>query len=307
MLMNNLTRNQIGNRTIFITIVVNILLSLIKLMAGFIGHSTSMISDGVHSLSDVISSIGVLIGFKISQKPADFEHPYGHEKFEAILSKVLAFILFMTGLSIGFSAIQTIISNSYIKPQMIAIWAAILSIVIKEWMYHYTLRRAKKIESTALAADAWHHRSDALSSIGALVGIIGARLGYPILDPLAAIVITVIILKVAIDIFIEATNQVIDKSANPEIIKEITQYIQSVEGVLAIDCLKTRIHSNRIYVDLEISVDPTLTLIEAHAIAETVHYQLEHHLHKIKHCTVHVNPLHLPGDAPHKYHHTHNE
>ena len=303
--MTHSTREQIGNRTILITVVMNIFLSLIKLLAGFIGHSTSMISDGVHSLSDVISSIGVFIGLRISQKPADIDHPYGHEKFEAVLSKILAFILFLTGLSIGYSAIETIVSSSYIIPKMMTIWAALLSIGVKEWMYHYTIRQAKKIESTALAADAWHHRSDSLSSIGALIGIIGARLGFPILDPLAALVITLIILKVAIEIFVEATNQVIDKAASPELVNEIIQQIQSVNGVLAIDSLKTRVHSNRIYVDLEISVEATLSLIEAHTIAEAVHYQLEQNIHKIKHCTVHVNPLKLPSDPPGKYHHPH--
>lgn len=303
--MTHSTREQIGNRTILITVVMNIFLSLIKLLAGFIGHSTSMISDGVHSLSDVISSIGVFIGLRISQKPADIDHPYGHEKFEAVLSKILAFILFLTGLSIGYSAIETIVSSSYIIPKMMTIWAALLSSGVKEWMYHYTIRQAKKIESTALAADAWHHRSDSLSSIGALIGIIGARLGFPILDPLAALVITLIILKVAIEIFVEATNQVIDKAASPELVNEIIQQIQSVNGVLAIDSLKTRVHSNRIYVDLEISVEATLSLIEAHTIAEAVHYQLEQNIHKIKHCTVHVNPLKLPSDPPCKYHHPH--
>ena len=303
--MTHSTREQIGNRTILITVVMNIFLSLIKLLAGFIGHSTSMISDGVHSLSDVISSIGVFIGLRISQKPADIDHPYGHEKFEAVLSKILAFILFLTGLSIGYSAIETIVSSSYIIPKMMTIWAALLSIGVKEWMYHYTIRQAKKIESTALAADAWHHRSDSLSSIGALIGIIGARLGFPILDPLAALVITLIILKVAIEIFVEATNQVIDKAASPELVNEIIQQIKSVNGVLAIDSLKTRVHSNRIYVDLEISVEATLSLIEAHTIAEAVHYQLEQNIHKIKHCTVHVNPLKLPSDPPCKYHHPH--
>lgn len=303
--MTHSTREQIGNRTILITVVMNIFLSLIKLLAGFIGHSTSMISDGVHSLSDVISSIGVFIGLRISQKPADIDHPYGHEKFEAVLSKILAFILFLTGLSIGYSAIETIVSSSYIIPKMMTIWAALLSIGVKEWMYHYTIRQAKKIESTALAADAWHHRSDSLSSIGALIGIIGARLGFPILDPLAALVITLIILKVAIEIFVEATNQVIDKAASPELVNEIIQQIQSVNGVLVIDSLKTRVHSNRIYVDLEISVEATLSLIEAHTIAEAVHYQLEQNIHKIKHCTVHVNPLKLPSDPPCKYHHPH--
>lgn len=300
--MNSSTREQIGNRTLIVTIVMNAVLTLIKIVIGFIGHSASMISDGVHSLSDIISSIGVLIGFRLSQKPADCSHPYGHEKFEPILSKILSFILCLTGLSIGYSAIETILSNSYSVPGLITIWAALLSIGVKEWMYHYTIYQAKKIESTALAADAWHHRSDSLSSIGALIGIIGARLGFPILDPLAALIITAIILKVSVQIFIEATNQVVDKAASPQMIAQIKDQIQQVNGVLAIDSLKTRIHSNRIYVDLEISVNPTLSLIEAHAIAENVHYQLEQHIHQIKHCTVHVNPFKLPGDPPNKYH-----
>ena len=284
--MNSSNREQIGNHTLLVTIVMNTILTMIKLVAGLVGHSASMISDGIHSLSDVISSIGVLIGFRLSQKPADCSHPYGHEKFEPILSKILSFILCLTGLSIGYSAIETIVSHHYLTPGSVTIWAALLSIAVKEWMYHYTLYQAKKINSTALAADAWHHRSDSLSSIGALIGIIGARLGFPILDPLAALIITVIILKVAIQIFIA----------------QIKQQIEQVDGVLAIDSLKTRIHSNRIYVDLEISVDPTLSLIKAHAIAEQVHYQLEHHLPQIKHCTVHVNPFKLPEDPPNKYH-----
>lgn len=300
--VNSSNREQIGNHTLLVTIVMNTILTMIKLVAGLVGHSASMISDGIHSLSDVISSIGVLIGFRLSQKPADFSHPYGHEKFEPILSKILSFILCLTGLSIGYSAIETIVSHHYLTPGSVTIWAALLSIAVKEWMYHYTLYQAKKINSTALAADAWHHRSDSLSSIGALIGIIGARLGFPILDPLAALIITVIILKVAIQIFIEATNQVIDKAASPQLIAQIKQQIEQVDGVLAIDSLKTRIHSNRIYVDLEISVDPTLSLIKAHAIAEQVHYQLEHHLPQIKHCTVHVNPFKLPEDPPNKYH-----
>lgn len=289
--MYDLEREQIGQKTIYITILLNVFLSIIKLVAGIVGKSSSMISDAVHSLSDVFSSVGVLIGLKIAGKPADADHPYGHEKFEPILTKILAFILFITGVSIGSSAISTISSGQFTTPGMIALWAAILSIVVKEWMYHYTLIKAKKIDSTALAADAWHHRTDALSSVGALIGIAGARMGFPILDPLASLVITVIILKAAVDIFIAATNQLVDKSATPEIISEIKDCILEVPGVVTIDSLKTRIHSNRIYMDLEIGVNPNLSLIAAHEIAEAVHDNIETKMSKIKHCTVHVNPV----------------
>ncbi|NFC30073.1 cation transporter, partial [Clostridium botulinum] len=180
--MKNEERLKIGNKVSNIAIVVNIILSFIKILFGIIGHSAATIADGIHSLSDVLSTIAVIIGLKISSKPAVKDHPYGHEKLEAVTSKLLATMLFLTALFIGYSGIKVIINKDFSVPSKITIYVAILSIVTKEWMYRYTLKAAKKINSTALEADAWHHRSDSFSSIGTLIGIVGARLKYPILD-----------------------------------------------------------------------------------------------------------------------------
>lgn len=281
---------KIANKITTVTILWNVILAVVKLLIGVIGKSSALISDGIHSFSDVISTFCVIIGLKMSQKPEDSDHPYGHEKFEPILTKVLAFILFLTAGSIGISAVENIISKNYSTPGSITLIAAIFSIVIKEWMYHYTLAGAKKINSSALKADAWHHRTDALSSIGSFIGILGALLGFPICDSLASIVICIIILKASIDIFLQAANQLVDKSADDETLKKIEEIIFSVKGIINIDSLKTRIHSNRLYIDLEVSADKNLSFIEAHNIAEAVHNKLEEEIKTVKHCTVHMNP-----------------
>lgn len=281
---------KIANRITTVTIIWNIILAVIKSLIGFLGNSSALISDGIHSFSDVISTICVLIGLKMSQKPEDNDHPYGHEKFEPILTKVLAFILFITAASIGLSAVENIINGNYQNPTSIALLAAAFSIGIKEWMYHYTLKGANRINSSALKADAWHHRTDALSSIGSFVGILGAMLGYPICDALASIVICIIILKASIDIFLQAANQLVDKSADDETLSKIEGVIFSIDGILSIDSLKTRIHSNRMYIDLEVSADKSLSFVDAHNIAEKVHHKIEEEFETVKHCTVHMNP-----------------
>ena len=181
----------------FVTIIINIILSLFKFIAGVISHSSAMISDAVHSASDVLSTIIVMIGIKASQKTSDKEHPYGHERIECVASFLLSVALFITGLSIGVDAAKTIVLKTYENKEsigFIALIAAVLSIVTKEWMFWYTRSGAKKLSSTALMADAWHHRSDALSSVGALIGIGLSMAGFPIFDPIASIIICVLIL-----------------------------------------------------------------------------------------------------------------
>ena len=206
------------------------------------------------------------------------------------MTKILAMILLITGLTIGYEAVKMIINGDYVEPGKIAIYGAILSIIVKEWMYHYTLRVAKKIDSTALKADAWHHRTDALSSIAVLIGVVGARNGFLILEPLMAIVICIIIVKMSIEIFIEAASQLVDTAVDDETLKELEEIIYSVEDVLSIDELKTRIHSNRIYIDLEIGLDKKLTFVEAHEIAEEIHEKVEKEMPKVKHCSIHFHP-----------------
>ncbi|NFN88582.1 cation transporter [Clostridium sporogenes] len=288
--MDNRERLTIGNKVSKITIIANVILSFIKVLFGIIGNSAATIADGIHSLSDVLSTIAVIIGLKISSKPADKNHPYGHEKLEAITSKLLASILFLTALFIGYSGIKIIISKDFSIPSKITIYIAILSIITKEWMYRYTLKAANKINSTALKADAWHHRSDSFSSIGTLIGIVGARLKYPILDPIASLVICIFIIKVSIDIYKTSINQLVDHCADEKTIHMITKQIKSIKEVERIDELKTRLHGSKLYVDVEIALDYSLSLKESHSIAEKVHDRIEASNNNIIHCMIHVNP-----------------
>lgn len=280
----------IGNKISKITIIANIALSILKILAGVFGKSSALIADGMHSFSDILSTVVVMLGLKLSEKPADESHPYGHERIEPALTKILAVILLVTALMIFYCGLTTIIGGNYQIPGNITIIAALISIFTKEWMYKYTKKGAEQIESSALLADAWHHRSDAFSSVGTLIGVVGAKLGYPILDPIASIVISLFIAKMAFEIYFKALNQLLDRAADSKTIEEIKKIILSVDGVLEIDVLKTRIHSNKIYVDVEISVDKDLSLIEAHNISENVHSQIESKLKRVKHCMVHVNP-----------------
>ncbi|MFX0548676.1 cation diffusion facilitator family transporter [Hathewaya histolytica] len=282
---------NIGEKISITTIVVNCILFIFKFLAGIIGCSNAMIADAIHSLSDILTTIAVIFGLRISSKEADKKHPYGHERFEAITSKILAIILLLTGLFIGYRAIDAIYMKTYDAPKSIAIYAAITSIVVKEWMYRYTIKGAKKINSTALEADAWHHRSDALSSIGGLVGILGAKFKFPILDPIASLVICVIILKVSIEIYLKAINALIDRAADSDIIRYIENEAKSIEEVKKINNLKTRLHGSRIYVDIEIELSEKFTFKEAYYIGETLHKNIEKLDSRIIHCNVKVMPL----------------
>lgn len=288
-----INEGKIVNRVSVMGIAGNIMLSVFKLVAGILGHSGAMISDAVHSLSDVFATVIAYMGVNMSKKKADQEHPYGHERIECAASLILGFILFMTGFEIGIVTIKKIISGQPLAvPGMIALIAAIVSIATKEAMFHYTRHCAKLLNSEAFMADAWHHRSDALSSIGSLVGIGGARLGFPVLDPIASLFICLCIFKVAYDIIRGALDNMVDTSCGREYEDQLSELISKVGGVKRIDLLHTRIFGNRIYVDAEIAVDGSMSLDKAHAIAEKVHNQVEAHDSNIKHIMIHVNPYH---------------
>ena len=284
---------NVANRVSLFTIIGNVVLSVIKLLAGIIAHSSAMISDAVHSASDVFSTFVVIIGIKLASKKPDKEHPYGHERMECVAAIVLAMVLFITGLGIGLEAVKNIIHGNYGDlqvPGVLALIAAIVSIVSKEAMYWYTRYYAKKIDSSALMADAWHHRSDAFSSIGALIGIGASRLGYPVMDSIASLVIFVFIVKAAFDIFKDAIDKMVDHSCDEEIEKQIYECVMKNENVMGIDLLQTRVFGNKIYVDVEIQADASYTLQKAHDIAEAVHDDIEESFPKVKHIMVHVNP-----------------
>lgn len=296
--MENSTQNidmteYIVKKVALISIVVNLLLSCLKLAAGIIAFSGAMVSDAVHSASDVFSTVIVLIGVKISKKEADKEHPYGHERMECVAAIILSVVLFLTGVGIGLSGLQKIMTNNNNKlvvPGILALITAVFSIITKEWMFWYTKYYARKINSGALLADAWHHRSDALSSIGSFIGILGARLGFPAMDPIACVIICLFIGKASYDIFKDALDKMVDKSCDDRVIEQLREVILEQPGVIRIDKLITREFGNRVYVDVEIAADGKKTLCETHAIAESVHIQIEKQFPNVKHIMVHVNP-----------------
>ena len=284
---------KVAMKVSFVSIVANVILSVFKLFAGIFAHSGAMISDAVHSASDVFSTIVVIIGIRISSRKSDKEHPYGHERMECVAAIVLATILAFTGLGIGYGAAGKILSGDFadiVVPGRLALVAAAASIAVKESMYWYTRFNAKKIDSSALMADAWHHRSDALSSVGALVGIAGARLGFPVCDAAASLCICFFIAKASYDIFKDAVDKMVDKACDEATETELKNCALAQEGVLGVDLLRTRVFGNKIYVDIEIRADGDETLREAHGIAERVHDSIEGNFARVKHIMVHVNP-----------------
>ena len=273
-----------------VTIVINLAL------AGFVAHSGAMVSDAVHSASDVLATFIVILGVKLAGRDADRDHPYGHERLECVAALILGVILAATGFGIGLSGIRKITGGAELLiPGTLALIAAVVSIVVKEAMFWYTWLAAKKIDSSALKAEAWHHRSDALSSVGSFAGILGARLGFPALDPVASVVICLFILKAAWDIMADALGKMTDHACPPAMVQEMADSILSQPGVLGLDTLNTRLFGDRVYVDVEIQADGDLPLKVTHATAQAVHDTLEQTFPQVKHCMVHVNPAEKPA------------
>ncbi|MDR1156974.1 MAG: cation diffusion facilitator family transporter [Oscillospiraceae bacterium] len=276
-------------------IAVNLLLAGFKLAAGLIAHSSAMISDAVHTLSDVLSTVAVMIGVMLSSRASDKEHPYGHERLECVAAIVLAAVLCATGVGIGYMGVRSALarassSGALAAPGLLALVAAAVSILVKEGLYRYTRAAAERTDSCALKADAWHHRSDALSSVGSFAGILGARLGLPILDPLAGAILCVFIVKAAVTIFLDSVARMTDRACDDETAAQIFAVAARQFGVRGIDQFRTRLFGSRMYVDVEIRADGAVPLREAHDIAQRVHDAIEAEFPSVKHCMVHVNP-----------------
>ncbi len=273
-------------------ILGNILLAAFKLLAGIIGRSGAMVSDAVHSLSDVFATFVAYFGVLLSKQKEDAEHPYGHERLECVASLILGLILAGTGLGIGYSGIRKLFfeSEALEIPTVLPLIAAVVSIIVKEGMYWYTMFYAKKLDSSAFKADAWHHRSDAISSVGSFIGIGLAKLGFPIMDPIASLLICCLILKVAFDITKDAISKMLDTSGGKDVEQRIRSFIEEQPGVIHVDLLHTRQFGNKLYVDLEIAVRRDISLVAAHDIAEQVHKNVELNFPNIKHIMIHVNP-----------------
>lgn len=283
-----------------VTIILNILLTLAKVIGGIVAKSTSLISDGVHSASDVLSTIVVIIGAKMATKKADKEHPFGHERMESVALVLLAVLLAATAIGLGYNGVTSIISffkgeyqttSGYLV--YLALGFALSSILVKGWMYFYTKKKAVMLNSETLKADAIHHLTDSISSIASVVGIVGLIIGgnIVILDPIMTLIIAVFILKVSYDILMDGVNELVDKAAPEEFIDKITKDIKETDGVLAINSLKSRMFGNKIYIELEIAVSDSLTVLEGHDIAHRVHDKLEGKYDNIKHCMIHIDPF----------------
>jgi cation diffusion facilitator family transporter len=288
-----LNKEKIVTRVSWVGIWGNAVLTAFKLFAGIVAHSGAMVSDAVHSASDVFSTLIVLISVKFASKEGDAKHPYGHDRFECVAGIILAIILFATGMGIGYGGLMKIIavnSETLEAPLPLALVAAAVSIVVKESMYWYTILAAKKLNSSLLKASAWDHRSDAFSSVGSFIGILGARLGYPKMDSIASLVICVFILKVAVEIFLDSVNKMMDRSCSDDFVRRVESSIRKTDGVVRIDNIKTRLFGDKVYVDIEIALDGSLELREAHKISHQVHDDIECDFPEVKHCMVHINP-----------------
>ena len=283
--------NEIIKKLSRIGILGNILLAGFKLFAGILGKSGAMISDAVHSLSDVFATFVAYFGVILSKRPEDMEHPYGHERIESVASLFLGLILAGTGLGIGYAGVQKLFVYEDLEiPTSLPLIAAVVSIAVKEGMFWYTMHYAKKLNSSAFKADAWHHRSDAFSSVGSFIGIGLAKLGFPVMDPVASLIICVFILKVAFDISRDAIAKMLDTSCGEEYEQNIRKFVEEQQGVEHIDLLHTRQFGNKIYIELEIAVKRDISLVDAHAIAESVHSAMECRFPEVKHVMIHVNP-----------------
>lgn len=282
----------------FVSVAGNTVLSAFKFFAGVTGNSGAMISDSIHSFSDVITTVIAWIGVKASKKEADSAHPYGHERVECIASLLLGIILLATGLGVGKVGVEHIVSGSYetlAVPSMIALVAAAISIVSKEAMYWYTRYYAKLIHSSAFLADAWHHRSDAFSSIGSLIGIGGAMLGFPVMDSVASVVICLFIVKASYDILKDGVVKLLDTSCGETYDRKMEEYIAGQDGVVCVDSLRSRMFGNKVYIDLEIQVDGEKSLRDAHKVAQRIHDEVERAFPDVKHIMIHLNPAKEAG------------
>ncbi len=276
---------------------VNVILLLFKFVAGIVGHSAAMVADAVHSLSDFVTDVIVLIFVRISGKPEDKDHEYGHAKYETLAMTLIGVALLMVAVGIVYSGLTKIIAwaqGEVLKaPGLMALWAALLSVVLKEAVYHYSMAEARKLNSQAVEANAWHHRSDALSSVGTAIGIGGAIfLGqrWAVLDPVASIVVGVLIIKVSVELLRNGIGDLMEHSLPEEVENEILQLAASVPGVVEPHALRTRRLGNHYAIEFHILMDGNITLCEAHEKASEVEDILRVHYGPETHIAVHVEP-----------------
>lgn len=295
---NNKEREKRIYRVTLTGSVVNLLLLVFKFAAGILGHSAAMVADAVHSLSDFATDLIVMAFVRISSKPEDEHHAYGHGKYETLATAIIGTVLFGVAVGIfwnGVTAIYHVICGKVLpQPSMLALAAALLSVALKEWVFRYTIRVGKQVRSAAVIANAWHHRSDALSSIGTSVGIGGAVLlgsFWTVLDPLAAVVVSLFIARVSVKLLVPCVDELLEKSLSPEIEETIRSIILKQPGVSSPHHLRTRRIGNAVAIEVHIRMDGSLPLTEAHAASSSIEQQLKQEFGPNTFISIHVEPL----------------
>ena len=287
-------RYHLSKKVTLVGVLVNTFLAVIKMLIGFIGHSPALFADGVHSLSDLLSDIMVLLAAKHANKGADFDHPYGHERIETLATIVLAMLLIVTGVLIAYQAVSNWYIAELTTPSHLTIYIAIISILANEWLFRYTMAAANKINSDLLRANAWHSRFDMYSSVIVLIGLVGAMFGLLWMDALAAVIVAYIIVKMGIKWCYKSFSELVDSGVNAETLAQIEAILEKVDGVKKFHCLRTRKMAGQIMLDVHILVDEAITASEGHFIGECVRGALAYNISHIKDITVHIDVAEHP-------------
>lgn len=285
-------RYQATKKVTLVSVATNIVLSIAQLFGGFFTHSQALIADGIHTLSDLISDFIVLIAAKFASQDADDEHPYGHGRFETVATVVLGILLSAAAVGIFSDAVIRLFDQDHShQPAALGVVFALLAVISKEGLYQYTMRVAKQIDSDMLRANAWHHRSDAISSLVVLIGLGGAVLfGIPWLDSIAAMIVSLMILRMGIRLAMRSFGELVDSAVEPEQHQAMTQFINQLDGIESLHMLRTRKMGGRIFADVHIQVNPYISVSEGHAIAETSIMQLKHQFNDLEDITIHIDP-----------------
>lgn len=288
--MNHKDRYWEAKKVTLIGAVINALLGLIKLIGGALYHSHALVADGIHSFSDLITDVMVLFASKYGSQDADDSHPYGHQRIETAATLMLALLLILAGAGISWDALDELIHGNHDKPGWLALPIVLISIVANELLFHYTKHIGNKIQSALIAANAWHHRSDAASSIVVALGLIGSLCGFIYLDAVAAVVVGLMIVKMGITYGWNSVKELVDTAVEPSMLNQIEKIIQSVDGVQKIHQLRSRLMGGDIFIDVHVLVSPYISVSEGHYIAQHVDKALVEKIEAVKDVTVHIDP-----------------
>lgn len=288
--MHSHNRYHTTKKASLISAVINLSLAIGKILIGWVGHSQGLVADGVHSLSDLLTDIFVIIAAKFGNEEADEDHPYGHGRIETVFTMALAFLLVLVGLGIAYDAAKDLLGTyPHPTPESSTLIAAIISIIANEFLFRYTLNIGKQIQSQLLVANAWHNRVDSATSFVVVLGIIGGMLGYPHLDAIAAIIVSIFVMKVGSKIAWESIKELIDTGVGQPTLDKIKQTIQSIPGVEALHELRTRSLGGKIFIDVHIIVNPYISVSEGHYIGDHVMYTLKSKIPELADIVVHVD------------------